>query len=671
MLAQIICFLSIYFIFLLHGFWLYAVCVSEEKSDLPLLLIVSPILGVCLICLYYTYIINLSIRFSVAQIPFEILTVVGTIAALKQRWTSLKKEGLAFYAARRETIHLTACATAMLGLTALGLLGPILGRLLTTPWRIGPDSGGYTTCATFLFRDNTLKTLDGKFTHPIEIYTYEFFVQGYRRGYAGMVAAVSKLLHLHPAQLIFTLTAVLLFLCLLVALRLAQNGLREMHPLLPFWIMTAVGFNCNLLFVFYEGSYLQIASMPLILMVILWQLDGVPLRDALVRRILFDGILLASMTAIYPEAMIITPMLVVGYFVADRIARRQLDIQIKQIGVALGAMLLAYGLNWYVLAHWFRIERENSALLSLAGWAQPQWAYLPEIMGWINIYRHVIGNSPDVLNPVMGWVSQASLTISFLLGALILISVFWGRRISSLAAVPGFMILAAYRYFLYIRMVHSYSYMKIYTLVLPLFAVGCLGSLLSSGRFKRSTGLGVICLSLLTVFNGVSFIRTYRSDYAYLSAGLLELKDIEKTVDLSPYVLFYRPDDTDEHVRIRCIFIHTLLSAKLIHGSYFAHQDFSESRRSPVALLLHDPNHRLIFSPADVLWRGSEYVIVNTHIPVEDAWSEKSRIPWKPEPPHPVRPELEVLWLSMDSQAHIYRYYSFSKFLDKAKGQGI
>src|SRR5207253_3747819 len=106
---------------------------------------------------------------------------------------------------------------------------------------------------------------------------YEFMVQTLRRGFPSVAAAVADLFQMHPAQTIFTMTAVLLFLCLLIVVRLSRLILADRNPLFAWLIAAAVGFNCNLLFILYEGGYQQIASLPLIVGVIWCQYGGVPL----------------------------------------------------------------------------------------------------------------------------------------------------------------------------------------------------------------------------------------------------------------------------------------------------------------------------------------------------------------------------------------------------------
>lgn len=667
MLTQLLCFGAIYLVFLVHGFWLYALCVPEERTDIGTLLVVAPVLGLCVLSLYYTNTVTRSVPFSAAKVPFQVLTLLLTLAALWGRRSALGRGFVEFWCAARAVPRAWAAACCLLVLMALALLGPVLGKPLTTPWRIGPDATGYVNCARFLLEDKTLSGFSGKFTSPSEIYAYEFIGQALRIGFVSVVAAIADLFHLHPVQVIYTTAAVLMFLCLLAVARLARLFLAERHPAFPYLIAAAVAFNCNLLFILYEGGYAQIASLPLVMAMVLLQYGGIRGCDSRPRIVLLAGILLAAAAEIYLESLFIIPMLGAGYLVSEAWVRRRLAFGLRQALTVAGIVVLAFVLNWDVMSSWFRFQAENVTLLSLAGWPQPQWAYFPEIVGWVNIYRRVVGNHPEVVNAVTATAACVSLLVSLLFAGCVLASWLRGHRAGGLAVVPAAMIVGAFWYFHCHRHVHNYPYMKIYTMVLPVLTAGCLGTLLAVERLRRWTAIAVTGLTLLTVVNGVSFIRTYRFNSAFLSTGLIELKDVERTVDLSGYVLLTLPE-TDEHWGFREFFIRSLFSSRLIHPGFFPQQDFSDDRARPVALLVRHKGRSAVYDPRDVLWLGREYLILNTRIPLEDAWKDKGQIHWAAHPAHIPRPEIEVRWNEENRRNGATRFYDFQPYYEKGRG---
>ena len=658
MAVQGLCFTAIYLILLAHGLGFYVLCVPDDKVNLSGLATLAPVFGLSFISLYYTNTMA-SIPFSAAKPPFEIAMTVFTAGMLILKRKVFTREIHQFIRKARRDVKPYLFAGISFVLMAAGATAPVLDKPLTTFWRIGPDAGAYAASAKFILENKTLNAFPRTFTVPSEIYSYEFLIQVFRRGFAAAVAAVCDLLHLHPLQTTFMVAAVAFFLCLVVALRLAQHLLAGQPRFLPYLIAAAIGFNCNLLFILYEGGYAEIASLPLIMTVVLWQFDGIPVRPAL--KIFMGGVLLAASTGLYLESMLVIPMLAVGYGILEMFVQRRQPFSKNDALVLVGSVALAFALNWNVVTHWFRFERENSALLAIAGWAQPQWAGFPEIFGWINIYRHVIGNVPSHINSLAPWLAAVSYEMSFLFVGFILLGTLLGHRLSRIAMIPTLLILAAFCYFKFYRQVHSYSYMKIYTLLLPALTVGSLGSLLILGWPSRWTSALVTAASSLTIASGLQFIHAYRSDYAYLTAGTLELRNAATMTDLSHYVLLTQ-EEAGEFGGLREVFVRSLFASKLIHPGFFPEQDFSKHHMDSVALVLRKDGIKMSYDPHDVLWQGTDYIIVNTHVPVVNAWKDPNRIPWAPQPADIPRPEIEVRWNSQNSTSHAAQQYDFSKY---------
>jgi hypothetical protein len=74
-----------------------------------------------------------------------------------------------------------------------------------------------------------------------------------------------------------------------------------------------------------------------------------------------------------------------------------------------------------------------------------------------------------------------------------------------------------------------------------------------------------------------------------------------------------------EHDRIRQIFISSIIDGPMIHNEYFASQNFSDFQNNNVCIIAKKSDFELADS-ADVVWSGSEYHLINTHMALLKAW---------------------------------------------------
>jgi hypothetical protein len=659
-------FLFVFLFFFSHGFWLYVLLFPKRSTSLLSLFAFSPILGACALSLYGSNLIWLS-----QPIPKYTTSIFLVAAVLNLFALWFGRERLARMlrifgnlaggdsSIRRDTLTSIIFSIAV----PLALLGPILGAPLTTPWRIGPDAGGYINCASFLLEGKTLNDFSGAFLVPNEIYAYEFMVQALRRGCAAVLAILCAGLGKAPAESSFLTIAVQLFMLQLVVLWMVREVFER--SLLTSWLVScAVVLNCNLLFIFYEGGYAQIASMSLIAAIVFLFQSSTLENQGIGKTGLLYGLLLAGASELYLESLFIILPLLVGYF-ANRLFIVGEKIPPKRYFVALIATAVSFLANWDVLIHWLPFQIDNSNLLWIAGWPQPQWATFPEIMGWIDIYKNVVGNNWNVKNIVGSWALATSGLITIYLLALSLYRLRKSDAAALLVIVPAILVVGSFFYFRDIRQVHSYSYMKIYTLVLPFLATGTL-LLFSSSRDVSNSKSSMISmiLSSIVIVNGVNFIKSYRADYAYLRSGLLELSAAETTADLSKFVLLAYPD-SDKYAGLRELFLRSLFGTKMIHAGFFPQQDFSNFANSEVALIVHRGQRDCKFRAQDILWEGTEYTILNTHIPVVDAWKDQGKIMWRPSPKNIPRPEIEVRWNTENVKENATQYYDFSAYYAK------
>jgi hypothetical protein len=660
-------FLFVFLFFFFHGFWLYVLLFPKHSTSLLSLFAFSPILGACALSLYGSNLIWLSKPIPEYTTSIFLVAAVLNLVALWFGWERLARmlpilgnSACGDGAPRRDTLTSIIFCIAV----PLALLGPILGVPLTTPWRIGPDAGGYINCASFLLEGKTLDDFSGAFLVPNEIYAYEFMVQALRRGCAAVLAILCAGLGKAPAEGAFLIIAVQLFMLQLVVLW-AVRQIFEGSLFTSWLVSSAVVLNCNLLFIFYEGGYAQIASMSLIAAIVFLFRSSTTLENQGIWKTgLLYGLLLAGASELYLESLFVILPLLACYFTYQLFILGE-RIQPKRYFVALIATVVSFLANWDVLVHWLPFQIDNSNLLWIAGWPQPQWATFPEIMGWIDIYKNVVGNNWNVQNFLSSW----ALAISELITIYLLVLFFYKLRKRDTAAllgvIPAALVIGSFFYFREIRQVHSYSYMKIYTLVLPFLATGTLLLFSSSRDVSNSkSNMIPIILSSIVIMNGVIFIRSYRADYAYLKSGLIELSVAERTADLSKFVLLTHPD-SDKYAGLRELFLRSLVKTKMIHAGFFPQQDFSNFASNEVALIVRRGQSDCKFHAQDILWEGTEYTILNTHISVVEAWKDKSKIKWKPSPKNIPRPEIEVRWNTENVKEKATQDYDFSAYYAK------
>jgi hypothetical protein len=665
-MPHLVPFLLVYLFFFFHGFWLYVFLYPKQSTNLLSLFAFSPILGACALSLYGSNLIWLLKPIPEYTASIFILAAALNLFALWFGWERVSRmlNILGNSMSGSSPIRKDMLTSIFFVIAIpLALLGPILGAPLTTPWRIGPDAGGYINCASFLLQGKTLN--DFTFLVPNEIYAYEFMVQALRRGCAAVLTIICNGFGKAPAEFSFLIIAVQLFMLQLVVLWAVRSIFER--SLLTGWLVSfAVVINCNLLSIFFEGGYAQIASMSLIgAIVFLFQSSTLANQGIFKTGVLY-GFLLAGASELYLESLFVILPLLVGYFVANFFILRK-AISSKRYLVALIATVMSFLANWDVLIHWLPFQIANSNLLWIAGWPQPQWAAFAEIMGWTDIYRNLIGNNWNVQNALGPGALVTSGLITVVLLILFLRKLMRRDPAALLGIIPALLIVASFFYFKDIREVSSYSYMKIYTLVLPFFATGTL-LLFSSPRDvsnSRSNMIAMI-LSSIAIMNGVLFAGSYRADYAYLKSGLLELSSAEKTADLNKFVLLTHPE-SDKYAGLRELFIRSLLKAKMIHAGFFPQQDFSNFADNEVALVVHRRPSDCKFPAQDVIWEGKEYTILNTHMPVVEAWKDKSKIKWRPSPKNIPRPEIEVRWNTENIKENATQYYDFSAYYAKNK----
>jgi hypothetical protein len=656
---------GLFLVFCLFGYGIYGLIFRQKNLSLASAITLIPVLGLCNIAIYTSNLIALSVPLQKGN-PFFIggILLLDLLALFLQRklisgW--LRKHS-GFFQKREDIKKYIPLATVLLGFAVLAyfVLTPINGLPLTTPWRIGPDAAGYVNLANFLAQGGTLDGMSGDFTRPTDIYAYLFMVQYLRRSCAGVLAFIAQFYGQDAGEIALLAIAFCLILCAVVAFNMARILLSAQRNVTGFFIAGAIVLNCNLLFILYEGSYAQIMAMPILLVMIVPVLTNATQHLNKREAIALYGMMLAATCGIYLESLIILPLMLGGLYVMRFLLKQPCPVA-RDIFIAAGALGVAFVLSTDVMVNWLALQEDNRRYLTNAGWPQPEWALLPQIMGWVDIYHNVTGNNPGVQNTVPGW--QRIIGIIFSLSALAGMAVMAFRKNSAaIAALVGLgIITTAYIYFHHWLQIHNYSYMKIYTMALPLLTTGLLASL-AILLGPRIGPFAVAGLAALTIVQGLGFMQNYRKNYAVITPGMLELKQIDRETDLKAYTLLTLPQ-TDEHQGIREIFLHALIPTALIDPPFFAHQNFTAERKKTVALIINYAGHGIPASAApDILWKGSQYLILKTGMMVEDIWKDKGAIKWARLTTPVPRPEITVHWIKDDARTGVAGKIDFAPY---------
>ncbi len=267
--------------------------------------------------------------------------------------------------------------------------------------------------------------------------------------------------------------------------------------------------------------------------------------------------------------------------------------------------------------------------ISVGGWWQPQWATLPEIMGWLNIYAH--GSQPNILPRdsrgscvcVLGKPSDPG-----------------SRRIlHSFKQEVGPGVLAGAGYFCFVGLceVHvsgidsiNYQYYKAYTAFLPVIFVFIYAAFfylvrMVNARLKYVL-YGIIALTIfVTAFGGVSYIEKYHQESSYFTEDMFDLQKHSEL--LSNYVLmtpfgphYLQVTQMASTVKMNWynFWFEQAYKANLIKEPYL-------EMRVAIILFEDDPKQTSV-NGDDVIYSGKEFQIVKTPYRLKDRLDENGNV---------------------------------------------
>jgi len=424
---------------------------------------------------------------------------------------------------------------------------------ITTPLRLNGDSVGYAGAAQSLVDGNTLssinrdtevaigKTKDIQQSNALllrlDLHCSSIFLLGAMRwGYPIILASTiwavgyGSVYHLNFILLIFAWAA------LLGLLYFACKEIMKAHSYICWGLVIALALNCNLLNVYYEGSYAQIMSMPILFMMILYIYS---FKKKRITEIIFVSFLLASLMTIWFESYV--SLLVI----ASICIVLTINWPLKEIKTlittfifgTISSLIIIAPLTW----NWILILKNLLSVylkdLSIGGWWQPQWATPTEIMGWINIYAHgsmswlISRNTLEMIVVSAGSVLIIACITYYILKEQKAIKALW-------LASPIFVILVLIK--CHVGQSSNYEYYKAYTEVMPAIFILVYLSIFyiieKSKLYGKIILYGLVAVTIVaSCVNGVLYIRKYEQQSIYYSQEMFKLQ--KDSVFLNNYVI--------------------------------------------------------------------------------------------------------------------------------------
>jgi len=610
------------------GFGLYELLVPAVLKPRYMFALLAPGLGFLLIAIIDGYLIGLSLPIALS-IPIVLaFGSVMAVAAVVFRGKSLVARFRSFEAP-------PFLATAAFSVMIVLILAPSFrAGLPTTPYRIGIDQVGYAEAAQYLVEGGTLaraaadlkrtmgtsdlrlakyqnsKSLD----YPTSIDS-EFLLKALRWGFPGVIATVSLVTH---SQHVYQCEFLLLIFNFGLLLGVCFFILRSIFGLpagISLLFVGAMGLNCNLLNIYYEGQLAQIFTMPYILLILVlfhvartWEGRhslALVRSPEVIRTIALFGLLVAGMFSAYNEAM----LLVGGFFylawLLDLIIRRRTSrsaLLFTIVGLALGFALMPA-----VSSQWILYTFANLAGLASAGFSQPHWASPAEMLGLFDMYRET------------GYVLVPRSSLNLLLNAgvsvvVVFLACFAIGRDKTLDRAfwiaPIVLVVAGYVKIHMLDGISNYSYTKIYTLLLPLLIIPVfVGGYRLIKLLPEGTTRSFVLPPVAIIVTGALYIAQYLGQGSVVDRDQLAMYHYDGERAFAKYAIETRDHKLDKYM------LTSLVDLKWIDQDGTQKVLAPELAR-PVALLLSKTALTCVdcFAQrykADIVFSNTDYFLVN------------------------------------------------------------
>jgi hypothetical protein len=559
-----------------------------------------------------------------------LLSLIGATRGVTQGWLQIPANWLA-----REVIFTSLSGVAALGVLAIVLWPVLKTGLATTPFRIGIDQVGYGESAQFLreggttgsIRTRLLKELgttspeianqqnlkDLRFESYVDS---EFLLKAKRWGYPGTLAAMTAFT---GSPHVFSLAFLILIFDFALTLGIVYYLVRVHHGLpraFGMCAMLAIAMNCNLLNVYYEGQYAQVFATPFVLIYLTIYLRARGIRDyRRARRSLLmfsatSALMVAALFSAFNESLVLLVAIVAVTTALDLVFYRKTSLaalEVAIIGFLGGAAIL-----WPLSRNWIAYTFANLSGLARAGFWQPHWASLAEMIGLCNMYvtpgYTLMARSPlDAAANAILSVIAAVMIGRFFLRSGSLDRTFW--------IAPFVLILVEYVKSRYVDDILNYPFMKLYTAFLPLVCVVAFVAIYRFGnQFGRKGRWLGYTATLVAIITGGTYIMQYVRESGVVTPEMFALYNGGNERRFDDYALITRDSSIHENMFVPILSMHWLDQSD-------TQKLLARDLDKKIVLVLSDRGMtcRLCLTTyfaGDVIYEDSSSVFINTQLPV-------------------------------------------------------
>lgn len=526
----------------------------------PIVFLIVPCLGLLQLAILDGYLIASSRPLSTSIQDSVIVGAVALVAAVLLKYLERRHARRSvidtkswmtrpFHDALRAMVRIHPATLLLFIGAGLIILSPTLrANAPTTPYRIGIDQVGYAETAQYLLEGGTLQSGQRDLLESLNITKLkkaeahnllslnfgryvdsEFLLKALRWGFPGVLASLAILTgspHVYRVEFVSLIFCYLLIAAL--SYRIAREAFYLPH-LAALASAIAIAFNCNLINVYYEGQLAQIFAEPFILLVlfsyvILRRLEPRTSTRANFERYRFAALLaflIGGLFFAYNEALVLVFAYMLAVVFVDLLGKRQFKgraFATLACGSFVGGVLA-----FPISSHWVRYTFANLAGLSHAGFWQPHWGSLAEIVGLQDMYGH----APYMLLQRSSANEVLTMCISFAL-AVVLAGYLTrcSRRVDVRFWLVSLLLIGAvYVKSKYLDGILNYPYMKLYTLLLPLAGSAVLASLSVKHVRRWPVITGSLVAAAFICITGMHYIWTYLNQSAYVTSDMFALYD--------------------------------------------------------------------------------------------------------------------------------------------------
>ncbi len=654
MLENLLPIIYSYAILAYMGFGIFALITPDSFKKPYLYLLVPPGFGFSLLVITGSWVMATNITITWTMILSLIMATGLNVFALWRAKIKVNISFKRFMPAMYTLLKVLSITVLAVGMLSLIILPGVREGNLTTPLRTGPDSVGYAGAAQSLAGGETLSSiaedlkavtghedLEEAKNANFQLLRFdlhcstEFLLKALRWGYPTVLANMTWATDMDS---VYRLDFVLLVFSWAMLLGLVYHACRTIIKArwyISLLLTAALALNSNLLNIYYEGSYAEVMAIPVLFLLLLY-LYNIRENSTFtnkwdrIKQVVFTGFLSAALLSIWTEAFIILGIVCFFILVLDLVQARKTQkawVLIFGLGALLAFILIA-PLTWNLVLFYKNNLFVHLGNISQGGWWQPQWATLPEIMGWTDIYAH--GSQPalvqrdtvEVIIAFFGSLLIVGAAVPYLFSNNKYARSFWLGTIVFVVLIflkTGFL-----------DKNNNYQYYKAYTVFLPVIflfvyaSIFCLFRTINS-RWKYAL-YAIVTLSIgVAAFNGASYIKKYEAESSYFSEEMFYLQRhnevFSNNVLMTPYGSNY---------------FHTVQMASVVKMNFYnfsfeiGYQKplmITPYLEMPVAIILYyNDQKQTTIDSDDVIYSGNEFQVLKTPYRLKDRLDQNGAV---------------------------------------------